>query len=156
MRIKSAFAVVVAAALAVVVVAQSGSARSGPDVRTLAVVQHNEEQTFVDLGRRSRGPFNPTAGDLMIFSAALSDQRGTPLGRSEGYCVVADVSHRGEECSYSFALRDGQITGSGRTVYSRRFSVPVTGGTGAYEGARGSIVFEIGRKRAAIQIRLLP
>jgi allene oxide cyclase-like protein len=155
MRIKAVLVVVIAATTAAVVAVQAGNAQ-GPGARVLTAVQPNGEHTFIDLGRRSKGPFNPTAGDLMIFSAPLLDESNKPLGRSEGYCVVADVSHRGEECSYTFALGDGQITGTGRTVYAHTFSVPVTGGTGAYEGARGSIRFEIGRKRDVVEIRLLP
>ncbi len=86
----------------------------------------------------------------------LADQSGKRVGRSQGYCVVADLAHRGEQCSYSFVLSDGQIAGEGNVVYRHRFAIPISGGTGAYAGAHGSIRFLIGRKSDTIEVSLLP
>jgi hypothetical protein len=136
-------------------IAHAGTAQE-PGMRTLTLVQKKTKPTFVDLGRKSSSSFNPSPGDLTVFAAKLSQPDGTPAGRSQGYCVAADVRHRGEQCSYSFDLREGQIDGEGKVVYGRRFSIPVSGGTGAYEGARGSVAFTVGRRSDRLEIRLLP
>ena len=136
-------------------IAQGGTAQE-PGMRTLTLLQNKAKPTFVDVGRKSDSSFNPSPGDLTVFAGRLSQPDGSPAGRSQGYCVAADVRHRGEQCSYSFDLRDGQIDGEGKVVYGRRFSIPISGGTGVYEGARGSIEFTVGRRSDRAQIRLLP
>ena len=70
--------------------------------------------------------------------------------------IRGHLRHRGEQCSFSFGLRGGQLDGEGKIVYRRRFSIPISGGTGAYEGARGSIGFTVGRRSDRAEIRLLP
>lgn len=141
--------------LAALVATQVGSADQ-PQARTLTFTQRKSPPTFVDLGRKSRGPFNPTRGDLTVFAGRLADQSGRRAGRSQGYCVTADPAHRGEQCSYAFVLADGQIAGAGNVVYGRRFAIPISGGTGAYEGIHGTIRFLVGRKADTIEVTLLP
>ena len=41
-------------------------------------------------------------------------------------------------------------------VYRHRFAIPISGGTGAYADAHGSIRFLIGRKSDTIEVSLLP
>ena len=147
-------ATAVLAVVGAVAIAHGGNAQQ-PDTRTLTLVQKNAKPTFVDLGRKSTR-FNPSTGDLEVFAGKLSLPGGSRAGRSQGYCVVADVRHHGEQCSYTFGLRGGQITGDGKVVYRRRFSIPVTGGTGAYEGARGTIAFTVGRRSTRTEIHLVP
>jgi hypothetical protein len=49
-------------------------------------------------------------------------------------------------CTDSFFLRDGRITAVGGVNLDRNQLLPVVGGTGAYEGAHGTVLFEFGKK----------
>ena len=54
-------------------------------------------------------------------------------------------------------MNDGQIVGKGIVLNtgSDRDALPVTGGSGRYEGARGSVVATSGRRGVTFAFRLL-
>jgi hypothetical protein len=58
-------------------------------------------------------------------------------GRLGFACQIIDVGAGAGECTYSFALPRGQLTGSGEVRDDIDF--PITGGTGAYAGLTGVV-----------------
>ena len=154
-----------AAAVAIVVVASGGA--QTPAARTLTLFQNTaaESNAFVDNAPKSpaKSPdnsrFRLSPGDALIARTPVLDQRG---GRRVGtlYANVAVV--RGSK--FENATLQGQLIlelGHDSIVLaglagaaSRPFAV--VGGTGAYEGARGSATETELTNGAKLTIRLLP
>jgi hypothetical protein len=104
----------------------------------------------------------PRAGDAFVGSGSLYEwagrKRGKRIGRFELH-VVATSDRGGYQTGVAF-LPGGQIIFAGFTPFA---DVPVehqavTGGTGRYEGARGSVTVRglPGGDNSAVTIRLLP
>ena len=133
-----------AAATASAIAVTSGTAQA-PGDRTLTFVEREipAKNVFADvppLATKKRP--NPTKGDGFLFEETVLDATGaTKVGRFRGQCSLLTSSRTGEGsvalCDGIYLLGDGMITvsasaGPGPTQFA------VTGGTGAYEGARGS------------------
>ncbi len=84
-------------------------------------------------------PKGDSAGDLLTFANPVftSDDR-TQIGRDQGYCVRVEVG-RSWECLWTLRLKDGEITVQGPFDDSGDTDLTITGGTGKYAGARGSM-----------------
>jgi hypothetical protein len=80
-----------------------------------------------------------------------------PGGFESTYCVIASQHPRRTFwCTRTFVLRKGQIVAAGAyddAPNGDDGTIPIVGGTGAYEGARGSLTTTVGR-RGSITIRL--
>jgi hypothetical protein len=78
-----------------------------------------------------------SSGDSFVFTGAVSGDRE---GKLLGACEVADVGE--PTCQVTYTFDDGDVTGAGIPDFSQQaesFQIAVTGGTGAYEGARGQL-----------------
>ena len=78
-----------------------------------------------------------SSGDSFVFTGAVSGDRE---GKLLGACDVADVGE--PTCQVTYTFDDGDVTGAGIPGFSQQaesFQIAVTGGTGAYEGARGQV-----------------
>ncbi len=100
----------------------------------IKVVEHPVGETTIDLG--SKGD---SVGDLLVFAntvfnAANEEQVGT----DQGYCVRTIVG-KSWECFWTLTLKAGQITIEGPFMDKGDSSFAVTGGTGKYAGAKGSM-----------------
>src|ERR1700722_1477005 len=88
----------------------------------------------LDLGAKG-----DSAGDLLTWSNPLFDAPNkTEIGSDQGYCVRIEVG-KTWECSWTNLLKDGQITVSGVFYDDKDSLLSVTGGTGKYAGAKGSL-----------------
>jgi allene oxide cyclase len=88
----------------------------------------------LDLGAKG-----DSAGDLLTWSNPLFDAANkTQIGSDQGYCVRIEVG-KTWECSWTNLLKDGQITVSGVFYDDKDSLLSVTGGTGKYAGAKGSL-----------------
>jgi len=112
--------------------------------------------TFVERGGTFRlidnAPKSPTgprqeprlsAGDVLTISTPLYDGGDTRIGRLDAVCVAtrgARFERATFICTGSFALPEGTLAlnVSGRFPENAPVVGAVLGGTGAYEGARGS------------------
>jgi hypothetical protein len=130
------------ASIVVAALASSGAA-DHPGSRTFVVIEDESRGSFnvVDNRPRSR---NPSAGDLLIFSTPLVNQANARVGRLDALCTVTRGARRFERarlhCTGTYTLSDGTLALS--TSFRGDQAPPVTavvGGTGAYEGARGSV-----------------
>ena len=88
----------------------------------------------LDLGAKG-----DSAGDLLTWSNPLFDATNkTQIGSDQGYCMRIEVG-KTWECSWTNLLKDGQITVSGVFYDDKDSLLSVTGGTGKYAGAKGTL-----------------
>lgn len=77
-------------------------------------------------------------GDTFVFSLRLlSTTDGSAVGRDEGECVTLQRTAEGFFCDFVVHLQGGDVAVQGTIRFTSTSTVPVTGGTGAYEGASG-------------------
>ncbi|MFJ7272541.1 hypothetical protein ACIQV3_38925 [Streptomyces sp. NPDC099050] len=102
------------------------------------------------LAEQSRFPVNPggaaAQGDRTVFRSLLFDKDGNQVGETGGTCTTTRVDNGGAEaCVVTYSLPGGQIAAQGM-VFGHlvpgpppAFDNAITGGTGKYDRARGSI-----------------
>ena len=100
----------------------------------IKVVEHPVGETTVDLGQKG-----DSIGDLLVFANAVFDMANkTQVGTDQGYCVRTIVG-KSWECFWTLTLKAGQITVEGPFMDEGDSLFAVTGGTGKYAGAKGSM-----------------
>jgi len=85
---------------------------------------------------------NPSGsfGDSLVFSLPLEYRSdGRRAGRDEGECVTLAKDSGRAYCTFVAHLRNGTVAVQGTVALSNTDEsvLPITGGTGAYEGASG-------------------
>jgi hypothetical protein len=161
-------AAAVALLLAVVGVTAAASAApaSRPDIttaRTFTVVAHATNFKLINVDGKGIGP-----GDYVVERWALR-RGGTPGGRLNDQCTIGfnqAPSHPTALCSFAFTVTGkGEITAEGSVVFAPApegfrpvpFTLPVTGGTGSFQNARGQIrVKFLGVADARFTVHLIP
>lgn len=132
-------------------------AAAGPRTLTFTEPFVGGKTRYVDVGRKGISP-----GDVFLSTdVPLFDlQSGKRVGTSDGMETFVSLRHQGTVWLHvTGRLRDGRIEAAGLLRHSdRRQSLPVTGGTGAYAGARGEMTVTENRKhkRNVITVTLLP
>ena len=100
----------------------------------IKVVERPVGETTVDLGAKG-----DSVGDLLVFANGVFDSANkTQIGTDQGYCVRTIVG-KSWECFWTLTLKAGQITVEGPFMDEGDSLFAVTGGTGKYAGARGSM-----------------
>ena len=100
----------------------------------IQVVERALTDTTIDLGAKG-----DSVGDLLTFANPIYDAANkTKLGSDQGYCVRVVVA-KSWECFWTLLLADGEITVEGPFYDSGDSVMVVTGGTGKYAGAKGSM-----------------
>ena len=128
--------------IAMVVAASGAASGSGGHGRgheqgkgkTIRVVERATTDTSVDLGATG-----DSIGDLLAFGNELFD-RGNQrkVGTDQGSCVRT-VPGKAYECTWTNRLAKGQITVQGPFLDAGDSVLAITGGTGAYRKARGTM-----------------
>jgi len=122
--------VLVAAGLSLGVLTQSASAGS----TRLAVVERAATDAITDTGAEGDSP-----GDLLTFANEIYDEANEKLvGSNTGWCIRV-VAGKSWECFWTLSLGDGQIMVHGPFLDAGDSTLAITGGTGAYQGARGQM-----------------
>lgn len=137
----------VTAAAAVAASAFTGSAQTAPRTIVLKETAEGSRVTFVDNAPRSRerrGAPAASLGDGLAISTGLVDPAGRRAGRLQATCTAVTPGRvqggAGFLCTAVAHLADGDLFLATRfTPVSGPSDVhgAVTGGTGAYSGARG-------------------
>lgn len=132
-KLGSFIAVASVCALTLVVLAASGAtARLG--ISRLVVIEHATTDTPVDLTTNG-----DSTGDLLTFHNDLYDESNTDVvGSDQGDCVRIEVGVSWE-CRWVNILEGGSITVEGPFYDAGPSALAITGGTGDYRGARGSM-----------------
>jgi hypothetical protein len=126
--------------LASVAVALGAPARAGERVSnrrhlaTISVTALVTTTARIDLGRPG-----PSLGDEYVFKAVVYNKKKTPnpVGRFVATCVSVEDSFGVCTAIYTFAL--GRIIFQGTAEFGSFFSGVIIGGSGAYEGATGTM-----------------
>jgi hypothetical protein len=130
-----------AAVAAVTALPATGQQVAAPRTLTLTSVTAKGSERAIDAP-----PKGESVGDAFVFASTLR-RGGAMEGRMEGECVAIDLKYRGMQCTLTAVLADGSITlqgaslgkhlpgatGPAENLYS------ITGGTGAYVGATGTM-----------------
>ena len=123
-----------AASALVLVVSLVSVSVAGPNVTRLAVIEHATTDTVVDLTTNG-----DSTGDLLTFHNELFDDANEiVVGTDQGECVRIEVGVSWE-CRWINFLEGGSITVEGPFFDDGPSAMAITGGTGAYRGARGSM-----------------
>ncbi|WP_245234497.1 allene oxide cyclase barrel-like domain-containing protein [Streptomyces flavochromogenes] len=102
------------------------------------------------LAEQTRFPVNPggapAQGDRTVFRSILFDQEGKQVGETGGTCDTTRVDNGGAEvCVVTYTLPGGQLSVQGMVFGILNPGPPpafdngITGGTGIYDRARGSV-----------------
>ena len=137
----------------------SGLRAVTPHARTVPAAGHDVKPsgTLVFSGKGSSRdqatvdvrPKGISLGDHFLGSETLR-QAGALAGRMEADCVVIDRRFQGQACSLTLILKEGQVSAQGAGVDKRIPGVggttaptgddyAIAGGTGAYQGAAGTL-----------------
>jgi allene oxide cyclase len=100
----------------------------------IQLIEHADTDATLDLGAKG-----DSVGDLLTFANPVYDAANkTPVGSDQGYCVRV-IAGKSWECFWTLRLKDGQITIEGPFYDAGDSVMAVTGGTGKYAGAKGSM-----------------
>jgi hypothetical protein len=126
-----------AAAVAAATLASTGSAQpTGPPTGELHLVSRGQSVTLVDNPPRQPRNRPPSRGDGFIMTEKIFDPAsGDRIGRGEAACTIIDASHGRLVCTGVAVLPQGRIMFQG----GDKPPLAITGGTGAFAGARGTV-----------------
>jgi hypothetical protein len=100
----------------------------------LTLVERATTDTVTDLGAKG-----DSAGDVLTFANEVYDAKNEKqVGTDNGWCIRT-VPGKAWECFWTLTLAKGQITVEGPFLDAGDSVLAVTGGTGAYRGARGEM-----------------
>jgi allene oxide cyclase len=122
----------VGAALSVLMVpAFSGGTALAEEI---AVVERATTDAVTDTGAKG-----DSAGDLLTFANDIYDKDNkAKLGSNTGWCIRTQVG-KSWECFWTLQLEKGSITVHGPFLDAGDSVLAITGGTGAYSGAKGDM-----------------
>jgi hypothetical protein len=107
----------------------------GDHRHTIRVVTSITEEAFVDVGKHRE-----SLGDSFVFTAKLT-RHGKKVGHVGVVCTITSLKRGESQCVGTARLRHGQISIQGLVPFEGRvFTLPITGGTGAFEAAGGTLV----------------
>ena len=135
------------AATVVGVVAVTAGQADSPGERTIRLVEKGGSFTFVDNPPTGNARTRLiSAGDFSAGTVQLDDESGKRVGSLQIVCIatVSGKEVRARfQCNGTVSLADGTLAISAlqkRHADQDVTHISVIGGTGAYEGARGSVV----------------
>jgi hypothetical protein len=100
----------------------------------IKLVERPVGETTVDLAAKG-----DSIGDMLVFANGVFDAANkVQVGSDQGYCVRTIVG-KSWECFWTLTLKAGQITVEGPFLDEGDSLLVVTGGTGKYVGAKGSL-----------------
>ncbi|HEX4518428.1 MAG TPA: hypothetical protein VH063_02490 [Gaiellaceae bacterium] len=129
---KTAFLVVAAAFLVIVVPASAGRALDTPG--NIRITDRLVKRTHVDEGRHG-----PGAGDLDFYRQLLFNKgiTASPIGHSDLTCLNTGTGS--SNCSGTYFLPKGKIMVGGVIASRLFYELAVIGGTGIYDNVRGTV-----------------
>ena len=140
----------------VVAVSASGKQRrakhhghDGHHGKAITVIEHATSDTTTDTGATG-----DSVGDVLTFANDVFDAtNANKVGTDQGYClrVVAGTSY---ECTWTTFLPGGQIVVAGPFYDAKDSTLAITGGTGRYRDARGTMELHARRGRHRVRLRL--
>jgi|SRR5262245_22562229 len=103
--------------------------------KVVSVIEHATTDAVTNEGNGS----GDVVGDVLTFNNDVFDKTNShKVGSDQGYCVRI-AAGESWECVWTTLLARGQITVEGPFYDTRDSVLAITGGTGAYANARGSM-----------------
>jgi allene oxide cyclase len=100
----------------------------------IKVVERPVGETTIDLAAKG-----DSVGDMLVFANKVFDAANkVQVGSDQGYCIRTVVG-KSWECFWTLTLTAGQITVEGPFAETGDSLLAITGGTGKYVGAKGSM-----------------
>jgi len=107
---------------------------AGPNILRIGVIEHATTDTVVDLTTNG-----DSIGDLLTFHNEIFDEDNvTVIGTDQGECIRIEVGVSWE-CRWVTTLEVGSLTVEGPFFDAAPSVLAITGGTGEFRGARGSM-----------------
>jgi hypothetical protein len=101
---------------------------------TIALVERATTDAVTDLGAKG-----DSAGDILTFANDIYDKdNANKVGSDNGWCART-VAGKAWECIWTTTLAGGQITVEGPFYDTADSELAITGGTGEYAEASGSL-----------------
>ena len=101
------------------------------------VIEHATSDTEIDTD--GSGGTSDSEGDLLTFHNKVYDATNTNVvGRDLGECILV-VPGSAYDCIWTTFLPGGQIRVAGLFSFTRDSTLAITGGTGRFANARGSM-----------------
>jgi allene oxide cyclase len=101
---------------------------------TIHVIEHATSDTVVD-----NAPAGDSVGDTLGFGNSVYDASDTTVVGSDGGQCARTVPGTSWECMWTTSLKNGQITVEGPFLDAGDSTLAITGGTGAYRNASGTM-----------------
>ena len=111
---------------------RAAASRGDKGGRTLVVFARQVRAAVIDVGQRGF-----SSGDYEVFEDALFNARGKRIGGGSARCMVMVRTFRCDGTNRIWGVGKIEIAGSSFTDRDNRFSI--TGGTGRYRGAGGTM-----------------
>ena len=118
--------------LALIVISLVIPAVASASTTTLHLTEKQTFQHYLD-----RGAKGESAGDIRTFGGTVF-QNGRRVGHDQIRCVV------GATCDAQVWIDGGSLISRGFTANGPDFTAKITGGTGRYAGARGTVTVNTG------------
>lgn len=133
-----ASAAVVALALGAIVVSIANGADKVTQPMRVHVIEHATTDKVIDTGKAG-----DTTGDLLTWHNALFDATdSTRVGHDQGECVRMSPKQGTWECRWINWVEGGAITVEGVFFDTKNSVLAITGGTGMYRNARGTMTLK--------------
>ena len=121
---------------------------------TVKVIEHAATDIVIDTGKPG-----DTTGDLLTWHNAVYDAaNSSKVGHDQGDCIRISPAGGTWECRWTTWLPGGSVTVEGPFYDTRDNTIAVTGGTGTFANARGTmqLVARKGGTEYAFIFNLLP
>lgn len=106
------------------------------DTTTISVVERAETDVLQHIGPASE---KDSTGDVLGFANDLYDENNeSKVGTDNGFCIRT-APGKAFECAWTASLDGGQITVQGPFYDTEDSELAITGGTGQYENASGTM-----------------
>jgi hypothetical protein len=139
-------AILALGALAAAVLLGPGASAQSPAGRTVTLTELAKGSTFKHVrNTRTKSQRANSLGDVIVFTNPLADASGKVVGRLHASCATTVGARNFLKsvitCDGAAVLRDGTLTWQATfKVGAASVTGAITGGTGAYANARGTLV----------------
>jgi allene oxide cyclase-like protein len=119
----------------------ASSAGTSTATTTLSFIATDIDGNHVTIDLGHKNPGKPDIGDLVAFTQNLATD-GKNVGQVHVIAAVVDHKQHLSEATGTIVLKDGTIQLAGVVSMEPKFTLTVTGGTGKYLGATGTMAFD--------------
>jgi hypothetical protein len=131
----------------------ASSSTSVTGARTLSFVATDIDGNSVTIDLGHKNPGEPDIGDLVAFTQDLATN-GKNVGQVHVIAAVVDHTQHLSEATGTIVLKNGSIQLAGVVAMDPKFTLTVTGGTGDYVGATGTMDFDASGDSQTMTVRL--